>query len=236
MREIVFDTETTGLEPGEHRVVEIGALELENHVATGRTFHRYINPRRPMPPDAFAIHGISDSDLKDKPFFEDIAAEFEAFFAGAVLVAHNANFDMGFLNFELEKAGRSRLSGKVVDTLQIARKKYPGAQNSLDALCRRFGVDTSKRVKHGALLDSELLAEVYLELKGGRQSALLLDPRAARGAALGGDGRFAPAKTRPSPRPVLITEDERKAHAAFVETLGENALWALKKDEPVSPS
>lgn len=226
MREIVFDTETTGLDPKDgHRVVEIGALELENHVPTGRSYHQYINPRRPMPAEAFAIHGISDDDLKDKPVFADIAADFAAFFEGAVLIAHNASFDMNFLNFELTKAGRSPLKGKVIDTLQIAKKKYPGGRNSLDALCLRFGVDTSKRVKHGALLDSELLAEVYLELMGGRQSALLLDPRAAAKAGIGGGDGFKPASPRSGPRPVLLTDDERKAHADFLETLGEDALW-----------
>lgn len=229
MREIVFDTETTGLDPADgHRVVEIGALELINHMPTGATFHEYINPRRSMPAEAFAIHGISDGDLAGKPYFEDIAAAFIAFIGDACLVAHNASFDIKFLNFELLRAGQRDLSAnKTIDTLEVARKKFPGAQNSLDGLSRRFGVDTSQRVKHGALLDSEILADVYLELLGGRQSALLLDSgsRKPGSAQIGGVTTPIAARQRPAPRPSLLTDEERAAHAAFVETLGDATLW-----------
>lgn len=230
MREIVFDTETTGLDPQDgHRVVEIGALELVNHLPTGATFHEYINPRRSMPQEAFAIHGISDNDLVGKPYFEDIAARFLAFIGDAKLVAHNAGFDIKFLNHELKQAGQRDLSANpVLDTLEVARKRFPGAQNSLDGLSRRFGVDTSQRVKHGALLDSEILADVYLELLGGRQSALLLDSgRKTSRREADGDRAVEPlkARPRPAPRKPLLSEEERAAHAAFVETLGESALW-----------
>ncbi|MEO1551521.1 MAG: DNA polymerase III subunit epsilon, partial [Pseudomonadota bacterium] len=177
MREIVLDTETTGLDPkGGDRIVEIGAVELINHLPTGRTYHQYINPERNMPAEAFAIHGISEEFLADKPVFKDIAPAFVAFVGEAKLVIHNAAFDMKFLNAELGWAGFPILPmDQSLDTLDIARKRFPGAQNSLDALCRRFNVDNSMREKHGALLDSEILAEVYLELVGGRQPGLTLD-------------------------------------------------------------
>ena len=183
MREIVLDTETTGLDPAEgHRIVEIGAVELFNHVPTGRTFHVYINPQRAMPADAFEVHGLGDEFLWDKPVFAHVVDRFLAFCSDAALVIHNAAFDMKFLNAELAWAGQPELPlTRAIDTLEIARRKFPGAPASLDALCRRFGVDNSAREKHGALLDSEILAEVYLELIGGRQPALLFD-----GGALGG--------------------------------------------------
>ncbi|MGF1444732.1 MAG: DNA polymerase III subunit epsilon, partial [Pikeienuella sp.] len=170
MREIVLDTETTGLEPDEHRIVEIGAVELLNALPTGRSYHQYINPERPMPAEAFQIHGLGDEFLRDKPVFAEIAAAFCSFIAEAPLVIHNAAFDMAMINAELARLGRPVLpDSRAVDTLALAKRKFPGAQVSLDALCRRFGIDNAGRVKHGALLDSELLAEVYLELQGGRQ-------------------------------------------------------------------
>ncbi|WP_333831422.1 DNA polymerase III subunit epsilon, partial [Pararhodobacter sp.] len=179
MREIVLDTETTGFEPSEgHRIVEIGAVELFNHMPTGNTYHQYINPQRDMPQEAFQVHGLGNDFLRDYPVFADIADAFLAFVSGARLVIHNAAFDMKFLNAELGWAKRPLLPDNVaLDTLTIARRKFPGSPASLDALCRRFGVDNSSREKHGALLDSEILAEVYLELIGGRQPDLVLAPQ-----------------------------------------------------------
>lgn len=227
IREIVMDTETTGLDPAEgHRIVEIGALELLNHVPTGRVYHEYINPRRSMPTEAFEIHGISDEKLVGMPYFEDLSDGFLEFIADGILVIHNAPFDVKFLNAEFAKVGAPPLlMDRVVDTLQIARERFPGAQNSLDGLSRRFGIDTSRRVKHGALLDSEILAEVYLELQGGRQSALTL---AAVSSTKQEDAAVAgTARSRPEPRPILLTEDEKAQHEAFVETLGGEALWRV---------
>lgn len=177
MREICFDTETTGLNPNEgHKVVEIGCVELIDGVRTGKHYHQYINPRRSMPTEAFKVHGISEEFLKDKPIFAHVADEFLEFIKGAKLIAHNAKFDMKFLNFELQLIGREPISyDYVIDSLVIARNKFPGAKNTLDALCKRFEVDLSKRDKHGALLDSELLADVYIELMGGAQKGLALD-------------------------------------------------------------
>ena len=176
MREIVLDTETTGLDPDSgDRLVEIGAVELVNHMPTGRTFHVYVNPQRDVPQEAVDVHGLTAQFLADKPVFAAIAAEFAAFIGDARLVIHNAAFDMKFLNAELGWAGQPTVPwARAVDTLDLARRRFPGAQNTLDALCRRFGVDNSVREKHGALLDSELLAEVYLELMGGRQPDLSL--------------------------------------------------------------
>ncbi len=177
MREICFDTETTGLNPsGGDKVVEIGCVEMINGVRTGNNFHEYINPRRPMPEEAFRVHGISEEFLKDKPIFAHIADKFLEYIDGAKLIAHNAKFDMKFLNFELQLINRDPISfDNVIDSLVIARNKFPGARNTLDALCKRFEVDLTKRDKHGALLDSELLADVYLELMGGAQKGLALD-------------------------------------------------------------
>lgn len=225
LREIILDTETTGLDPATgDRIVEIGALELINHLPTGQTFHVYINPERDMPKEAEAVHGLSSAFLRDKPVFADIAGEFLAFIGDATLVIHNASFDVAFLNAEL---GFLRLPPllpeRIVDTLHMARQKHPGAANSLDALCRRYGIDNSRRTKHGALLDSELLAEVYLELIGGRQTALVLEAsRVKRTTTV----VAAPIDLqRPSPLPPRLTDAERQAHAAFVAGLGENALW-----------
>jgi DNA polymerase III subunit epsilon len=182
MREIVLDTETTGLSPADgHRIVEIGAIELVNHIPSGKTFHRYLNPGREMPKEAEAVHGLTSKFLMDKPRFEAVAAEFLAFIGEAGLVIHNASFDMAFLNAELAAAKHPHLAfDRVTDTLALARKKYPMAPNSLDALCKRYGIDTARRDKHGALVDSELLAEVYLELIGGKQKTLGLARSASR--------------------------------------------------------
>lgn len=229
MRELVLDTETTGFEPSEgHRIVEIGAVELVNLMPTGRTFHQYINPKRPMPPEAFAVHGLGDEFLRDQPVFEAIVDAFLDFVGDARLVIHNASFDMKFLNAELAWANRPVLPAEqAFDTLALARKKYPGSPASLDALCRRFGIDNSERTKHGALLDSEILAEVYLELLGGQQPdfALSNDPYDT-----GAGGRAAPLPRRPQPLPPRLTEEERAAHAAFVATLGDAPVWQRYAD------
>lgn len=226
MREIVLDTETTGLSPDEgHRIVEIGGVELHNHVPTGNTYHQYINPQRDMPEEAFNVHGISSEFLADKPLFADIAQEFLDFVAGAKLVIHNAAFDVRFLNAELGWCNKPLLPPDVaVDTLEIARKRFPGAQNSLDALCRRFAIDNSARTLHGALLDSEILADVYLELIGGRQPGLVLS------VVSGGNGGEAAGRDYtppPRPRPLSsrLTPAEAEAHAAFVAELGDGGLW-----------
>jgi len=227
MREIVLDTETTGISPNDgHRLVEIGCLELFNHVATGKTFHTYVDPERDMPEGAFKVHGLSEEFLRGKPKFADIVDEFLAFIGDDPLVIHNASFDMGFLNAELKKIGRTALPmARAVDTLDIARRKYPGAQNNLDALCRRFGVDNSGRTKHGALLDSELLAEVYLEMMGGRQPGLVLQ------ADFGGPAAQKTARTpRPAPLPSRLTDAEREAHDAFIASLGGDPLWLAQKE------
>jgi DNA polymerase III subunit epsilon len=229
MREIVLDTETTGLEPeAGHRVVEIGAVELLNHMPTGRTFHQYVNPRRDMPAEALAVHGLTEEFLRDFPPFADIADAFLRFVSGARLVIHNAAFDMRFLNAELRWAGRPLLSAEAaIDTLALARRRFPGAPSSLDALCRRFGVDNSAREKHGALLDSEILAEVYLELIGGRQPDFALsiaaDPRPG-----GPEGAWR-LPARPRPLPPRLNAEEAAAHAAFVESLGEGAIWLARQ-------
>ncbi len=230
MREIVLDTETTGLEPNDgHRIVEIGAVELLNHMPTGQTYHQYINPERAMPKEAFDVHGIGDDQLRDKPVFAAIGRAFLAFIGDAQLVIHNAAFDMKFLTYELERAGLPAIPhGRATDTLAIARQKYPGSPASLDALCRRFGVDNSLREKHGALLDSEILAEVYLELIGGRQPGLILTeaPGQPRQSDMAGqDWRPRP---RPVPLPQRLTDAERAAHAAFVAKLGETAVWKAR--------
>lgn len=225
MREIVLDTETTGLDPfGGHRIVEIGGLELINHLPTGEVFHTYINPERAMPAEAFGIHGLSDDFLADKPVFDAIAGPFLDFVADGILVIHNAPFDMRFLNAELARLERPPLpEEQVVDTLEIAKRKHPGAANSLDALCRRYGIDNSGRVKHGALLDAELLAEVYLELVGGRQPNLML---VTSGTVEDGiEVKQTPLPQRPRALAPRLTDAERQAHAELIEEIGETALW-----------
>ncbi len=226
MREIVLDTETTGLDPNSgHRVVEIGGVELLNHVPTGKTYHQYINPERDMPEEAFNVHGISEAFLADKPLFAAVGQDFLTFVGDAKLVIHNASFDMKFLNAELGWANLQRLLlDRAIDTLEIARRRFPGAQNSLDALCRRFGVDNSAREKHGALLDSEILAEVYLELIGGRQPDFALSVVSTSDNAGSQMSDWKPTP-RPAALPSRITEEERAAHKAFVDTLGDDAVW-----------
>lgn len=228
MREIVLDTETTGFDPDTgDRIVEIGAVELMNHLPTGRHFHVYINPERDMPADAFAVHGLSTEFLSDKPRFAEIASDFIDFIGEARLVIHNAAFDMKFLNAELRRVGHPTMPmSRALDTVAMARQKFPGAPVSLDALCRRWGIDNSNRTLHGALLDSELLAEVYLELIGGRQPDLVLvaEPvRTAEGPSVTSQNR--PRAARPAPLPPRITAAEREAHAAFVARMGAKALW-----------
>jgi DNA polymerase-3 subunit epsilon len=223
MREIVFDTETTGLDPYKgDRLVEIGCIELLNRFPTGRTFHRYINPERDMPQAAFAVHGLSSDFLQDKPLFTSIAEELLNFIGEAALVAHNATFDLSFLNAELERIKRPSIPrDRLVDTLLLARRKYPGGSNRLDDLCVRFGIDNSRRTKHGALLDAELLAEVYVELVEARQAQLGLVATSKVAAA----SSLIAARVRPAPLPPRITDAERAAHSAFIVTLGEKAVW-----------
>ena len=220
MREVVLDTETTGLNPSiGDRIVEIGCVELVNHVATGKSFHQYVNPQRPMPDEAFRVHGLSDEFLADQPVMSDVMADFIEFIGDAPLIIHNADFDMRFINAELNLLGQPQLQmGRAVDTVRLAREKFPGAPASLDALCKRFGIDNSSRSLHGALLDAQLLAEVYLELIGGRQPdfGLAADkgvtPVAARDAV------------RREPRPHAVSDEELAAHKAFVEKL-KNPIW-----------
>lgn len=228
MREIVLDTETTGFEPHEgHRIVEIGAVELFNHVPTGRTYHQYINPERAMPQEAFQVHGLGDDFLRDKPKFAAIAQDFLDFIGpDSKLVIHNAAFDMKFLNAELGWVQKPLIANdRALDTLMIARRKFPGSPASLDALCRRFNIDNSSRTLHGALLDSEILAEVYLELIGGRQPGfgLSIDPVPAKNASVTADD-WRP-RPRPVPLPPRLTEAEAEAHAAFVAKMGASAIW-----------
>jgi DNA polymerase-3 subunit epsilon len=224
MREIVFDTETTGLDPYQgHRLIEIGCIELVNRFPTGQTFHHYLNPERDVPSEAFAIHGMSYDFLKSKPAFADIVADLLAFVGDAPLIAHNAAFDLGFLNAELERVKQPSIPrDRLIDTLLLARRKYPGGSNRLDDLCNRFGIDNSRRTKHGALLDAELLAEIYLELIGARQAQLGLvtavAPVAARAAVVA-------VRARPAPLLARLTEAERAAHRALVAELGQKAIW-----------
>lgn len=228
MREIVLDTETTGFDPEQgDRIVEIGAVELFNHLPTGKVYHQYINPERDMPQGAFEVHGLSTEFLSDKPVFARIGQDFVDFVGDAKLVIHNAAFDMKFLNYELKRMGLGEIPWpRAIDTLAMARQRFPGSPASLDALCRRFGVDNSRREKHGALLDSEILAEVYLELVGGRQPDLVLAPTRpnspAGSAQLSDDWRPRPRTNALPPR---ISEAELAAHEAFIAKLGEAAIW-----------
>ncbi len=225
-REIVLDTETTGLDPASgDRVVEIGCVEMLNHIPTGQVWHNYFNPERDMPQGAFEVHGLSTEFLATKPVFAEFAEDFLKFIAGDKLIIHNANFDIGFLNAELARQTLSAITmDRVIDTLALARRKHPGAPNSLDALCKRYHIDNAARSKHGALLDSELLAEVYIELIGRRQADLGLSAVAgAKKTALVGD---APAiALQSAPLPNRLSEAEAESHRAFVETLGPTALW-----------
>lgn len=238
MREIALDTETTGLNPkAGHRVVEIGCVEMINHVATGQVFHAYINPERDMPEEAFSVHGLSEAFLRDHPKFAEVVEKFLAFIGDDTLVIHNAQFDMGFLNAELERAGQPPLDmSRAIDTVKMARQKFPGAQASLDALCRRFDIDNSNRELHGALLDARLLADVYLELKGGRQTGFGLagfglagfglDAASGISSSVFGANADIRVETRQKREPRLFqpSAEELARHEAFIETLG-NALW-----------
>lgn len=227
MREIVLDTETTGFDPDTgDRIVEIGAVELMNYLPTGRHFHVYINPDRDMPAEALAVHGLTSQFLSDKPMFEKIASDFINFVGESRLIIHNAAFDMKFLNWELRKAGHPVMPmTRALDTVAMAREKFPGAPVSLDALCRRWNIDNSNRTLHGALLDSQLLAEVYLELIGGRQPDLVLVTETTAGPQATASRGIIRRAARPGPLPPRITEAELASHAAFVSRLGQNALW-----------
>jgi len=224
MREIVLDTETTGLDPAQgHRVIELGCIELLNRIPTGATFHAYINPERDVPAEAFAVHGLSAEFLKDKPLFAQIADEFLAFIGDAPLVMHNASFDHTFLCAELKRVERALIAReRLIDTLMLARRKHSAGPYSLDALCVRYGIDNSRRTKHGALLDAEILAEVYIELIGARQAQLGLAETI--NGALGTNGAIV-VRERPMPLMPRLTEADRAAHRDFVATLGEAALW-----------
>jgi len=223
MREIVFDTETTGLDPlAGDRLVEIGCIELFNRFPTGKTFHGYFNPERDMPESALKIHGLTVDFLNNQPLFAHRVAELIDFLGDAQLVAHNAMFDLAFLNAELERAGRPAVSrDRTVDTLLIARRKHPGAANRLDDLCARYAVDNSRRTKHGALLDAELLAEVYVELIGARQAQLIL----SQAPAIVAPGEIIAVRERPMPLPSRLTADAQAAHRRFIASLGEKAVW-----------
>jgi DNA polymerase-3 subunit epsilon len=229
LREIVLDTETTGLDPTKgDRLIEIGCIELYNRIPTGREYHQFINPDRDVPAEAQAVHGISTEFLKDKPRFHDIADSFLDFIAGDLLVIHNAQFDVGFLSAELVRLGRPPIAmSRVIDTLALARRRHPAGPNSLDALCKRYGVDNSKRTKHGALMDSLLLADVYVELLGERQATLgLAQSAASKNGGSTGTGAFQRAAVqRPQPLPSRLTDETEAAHRAFIDTLGPNALW-----------
>lgn len=251
MREIVLDTETTGLDPTTgDRIVEIGCLELVNRLPTGETYHVYINPERDMPPQAEQVHGLSEAFLRDKPLFADIVAGFLQFIGNDALVIHNADFDMKFLNAELALLGQNKLPNPVVDTLAMARKRFPGSPASLDALCRRFGVDNSNRDLHGALIDSELLAGVYLELSGGRQPDLVFQEGVSKGAVVlatngnnvGGNNvgvasaadmrqQNAPRKRRPAPLAAQVSDSEAAAHRAFIAEFPQTAIWLKRQQD-----
>jgi len=227
MRQVVLDTETTGFEPADgHRIVEIGCVELFDHLPTGRTWRAYLNPERLVPPETTRIHGLTDEFLADKPKFVEVAEEFLEFIGDAALVIHNASFDLKFVNSELHRVGKSPIPhARAIDTIEIAKSKLPGARYSLDELCKRFAIDLSARTKHGALLDAELTAQVYLELVGGRQRKLSLGPVEAA-AALGASAS-ATARQRPEALPSRLTPAEAQAHATFVEKeLGKEPLWA----------
>jgi DNA polymerase-3 subunit epsilon len=224
MREIIFDTETTGLDPLQgDRLVEIGCIELVNRFPTGKTFHFYFNPERDMPEAAFRVHGLSIEFLKDKPLFAEKAEELVEFLGDAQLVAHNAMFDLGFLNAELERVGLAGVSReRMIDTLLLARRKHPGGSNRLDDLCMRYSIDNSRRTKHGALLDAELLAEVYVELIGARQASLVLSQMTAPAVTA---GAIVVMRERTVPLAPRLSDEDRAAHRSFVATLGNAAIW-----------
>lgn len=229
MREIIFDTETTGLESKVDRVIEIGGIELVDHFPTGRTFHKYISPGdRKVHPDALAVHGLTDEFLKDKPTFAEIIEELQEFFHDAKWIAHNANFDIGFINAEFDRLGVAPVqSEQVIDTLAMARRKHPMGPNSLDALCRRYGIDNSHRTKHGALLDSELLAEVYIEMIGGRQTALGLveEKKVVKVVEEYDDDLVVIIPTRPGSLPSRLSPADMEDHRKLIAAMGEKAIW-----------
>jgi DNA polymerase III subunit epsilon len=225
MREIILDTETTGLDPlrGD-RLVEIGCVEIFNRMPTGQTFHKHLNPERDMPAEAFAVHGLSSEFLADKPLFAQVAADFLDFIGDAPLVIHNASFDIGFINAELDRIKRPAISReRLIDTLLLARRKHPGVSNRLDDLCSRYAIDNSRRTKHGALLDAELLAEVYIDLIGARQSQLILAAE-ARDTRAAGCGEM-PRRQREFPLAPRITDEDRAAHRSFIARLGDKPIW-----------
>jgi DNA polymerase-3 subunit epsilon len=234
LREIVLDTETTGLDPfAGHRLVEVGCVELVNRMPTGRHFHRYINPERDVPAEAFGVHGLSAEFLRDKPRFEEIADDLMLFLQNASLIAHNAAFDLGFLNAELERARKKPLEReRLVDTLLLARRKHPAGPNRLDDLCARYGIDNSRRTKHGALLDAEILADVYLDLIGARQAQLVFEVGAVSGSSLAGAG---PIQLRSTPLLARLSAQEAEEHWAFISTLGAGAIWLDYAAERLSP-
>jgi DNA polymerase-3 subunit epsilon len=225
MREIVLDTETTGLDPYQgHRLIEIGCVEMINRIPTGQVFHHYVNPERDIPAEAFAVHGISADFLKDKPLFHEIAEEFLTFLGDAPLVIHNAAFDLGFINSELERATRPLVDRtRLIDTLLLARRKHPAGPNRLDDLCLRYRIDSSRRTKHGALLDAEILAEVYVELIGARQAQLILVETGDNSGRT--PAQVAAQRVRPAPLAPRLTPEERAAHRSFIATLGSGAIW-----------
>jgi DNA polymerase III subunit epsilon len=228
MREIIFDTETTGLDPrGGDRLVEIACIELINHIPTGKSFHKHVNPERPVPTDATRIHGLTDDFLKDKPLFSAIAGELVEFIGDATLIAHNASFDIAFINSEFARTGHAAIGDeRVVDTLTLARRKHPAGPNSLDALCMRYEIDLSRRTKHSAILDSELLAEVYIELIGGRQASLILGEEAEAAQTIGVAHHIPSVAARPAPRIFTISAGDLEAHRAAIASLGAGAIWA----------
>lgn len=224
-REIVLDTETTGFSHKDgDRIVEVGCVELMNHIPTGQTYHTYVNPQRDMPEGAFRVHGLSEEFLSDKPLYGDVSAGFIDFIQDSTLIIHNAPFDMGFLNAEQKKIGGATLSNPVIDTVSLARKKHPGARVGLDALCKHYGINNSHRTLHGALLDSEILAEVYLELLGGRQSVMQLGLDQSQ-ADLTQIAENVRAQKRPIPLEVFQSEQDIKAHSQLLETLGKQPIW-----------
>lgn len=229
MREVVLDTETTGLDArGSDRVIEIGCIEIYNRIPTGAEYHCYINPEREVPAEAEAVHGLTTTFLSDKPKFDAVASEFLNFILDDVLVIHNAPFDIGFLNAEFDRLGKPGIEmDRVVDTLQLARRKHPSGPNNLDALCKRYGIDNSKRVKHGALMDALLLADVYVELLGERQAVLSLTADAGDPSRNRTSRKKSAALQRPKPLKPRLTHDEIDAHRAFIKTLGKDALWHL---------
>jgi DNA polymerase-3 subunit epsilon len=231
MREVVLDTETTGFEPAEgHRIVEIGCVELEDHLPTGRSYRCYLHPERLVPVESQRVHGLTDEFLADKPKFAQVVEEFLEFIGDAALVIHNASFDLKFVNSELHRTGHPPIPhARAIDTIEIAKAKIPGARYSLDELCKRFGIDLTSRTKHGALLDAELTAQVYLELVGGRQRKLSLGPAGTAAVAAGSEMRA--ARIRPEPLPPRLSAAEAEAHAAFVaKELGKDPLWNVAAD------